>query len=267
MLQAKKDLMISIETFLKKFNRISFRETPKVLLCKLGKKIEIKHAQSEEVQELLSKLVQDLQSINEELAEYINTPSWNLPTSSYNDDEEYTIVITPNLSIEEPNNSLSMGDEHLDTIPETESDEVIKSSVEDLVPILSESESIPDNMCDVPFRDNSPPLDISKDQFKGFSDSNNDSTSIDDDSFSIVDIDYVDASPPDYELVSLEAVENVALEDGEIDTDILLIKDDVLHEKLLKMVTLSWKNLKQLPSLKLLNLILKRRIVVVHYSC
>nr|GFB09138.1 hypothetical protein [Tanacetum cinerariifolium] len=31
-------------------------------------------------------------------------------------------------------------DEHLDTIPETESDELIKSSVEDLVPIPSESE-------------------------------------------------------------------------------------------------------------------------------
>ncbi|GJR47983.1 hypothetical protein Tco_1316086 [Tanacetum coccineum] len=33
-----------------------------------------------------------------------------------------------------------MGDKHLDTIPETESDEVIKSSVENLVPIPSESE-------------------------------------------------------------------------------------------------------------------------------
>ncbi|GJR48484.1 hypothetical protein Tco_1316587 [Tanacetum coccineum] len=37
-----------------------------------------------------------------------------------------------------------MGDEHLDTIPETESDEFIKSSVEDLVPIPSEPEGIPD---------------------------------------------------------------------------------------------------------------------------
>nr|GFB33530.1 hypothetical protein [Tanacetum cinerariifolium] len=46
-----------------------------------------------------------------------------------------------------------MGDEHLDTILETESDEVIKSSVEDLVPIPSESEGILDNMCDVPFSD------------------------------------------------------------------------------------------------------------------
>ncbi|GJY21679.1 hypothetical protein Tco_0394245 [Tanacetum coccineum] len=36
-----------------------------------------------------------------------------------------------------------MGDEHLDTIPTTESDEVIKSSVEDLVPIPSESEVLP----------------------------------------------------------------------------------------------------------------------------
>nr|GFA62694.1 hypothetical protein [Tanacetum cinerariifolium] len=41
-----------------------------------------------------------------------------------------------------------MGDEHLDTIPATESDEVIKSSVEDLVPIPSEFEG--ENGCDVP---------------------------------------------------------------------------------------------------------------------
>ncbi|GJW01447.1 hypothetical protein Tco_1556698 [Tanacetum coccineum] len=58
----------------------------------------------------------------------------------YDDDEDNTIAITPVLPIEEPDNSLSMGDKHLDTIPETESDEVIKSSVEDLVPIPSESE-------------------------------------------------------------------------------------------------------------------------------
>ncbi|GJV52128.1 hypothetical protein Tco_1447869 [Tanacetum coccineum] len=83
-------------------------------------------------------------------------------------------------------------------------------------------------MCDVPFRDNSPPLDISKDQFKGFSDSNDDSTSIDDDSFSIDDIDYVEASPPDSELVSLEEVKDFHMEDGEIE-------DDILCEKLSKI--------------------------------
>ncbi|GJS22025.1 retrotransposon ORF1 [Tanacetum coccineum] len=53
--------------------------------------------------------------------------------------------IAPNvLSTEEPDNSLSMGDEHLSTISATESDEVIKSSVENLVPIPSELEGILD---------------------------------------------------------------------------------------------------------------------------
>ncbi|GKA01159.1 hypothetical protein Tco_0673824 [Tanacetum coccineum] len=59
-------------------------------------------------------------------------------------------AITPDLPIEEPDNSLNMGDEHLDTIPATESDEVIKSSVENLVPIPSEFEGISDDTCDVP---------------------------------------------------------------------------------------------------------------------
>ncbi|GJZ64732.1 hypothetical protein Tco_0621153 [Tanacetum coccineum] len=62
----------------------------------------------------------------------------------------YSTSITPDLPIEEPDNSLNMGDEHLDTIPATESDEVIKSSVENLVPIPSEFEGISDDSCDVP---------------------------------------------------------------------------------------------------------------------
>ncbi|GKF08579.1 hypothetical protein Tco_0042803, partial [Tanacetum coccineum] len=78
---------------------------------------------------------------------------WKIPIC-YDDDEDNTIAITPVLPIEEPDNSLSMGDEHLDTIPETESDEVIKSSVESLIPIPSESEGIPDNVCDVPLCNN-----------------------------------------------------------------------------------------------------------------
>nr|GEY38745.1 hypothetical protein [Tanacetum cinerariifolium] len=54
----------------------------------------------------------------------------------YDDDEDCTIAITP----KEPDNSLSMGDEHLDTILTTKSDEFIKSSVENLVPNPSEFE-------------------------------------------------------------------------------------------------------------------------------
>nr|GEU30522.1 hypothetical protein [Tanacetum cinerariifolium] len=43
-----------------------------------------------------------------------------------------------------------MGDEHLDTNPETESDKFIKSSVENLVPSPSESKDLSDSECDVP---------------------------------------------------------------------------------------------------------------------
>nr|GFB45788.1 hypothetical protein [Tanacetum cinerariifolium] len=146
------------------------------------------------------------------------------------------ILITPSLSIEEPDNSLSMGDEHLDTISATEADEVIKSSVENLIPIPSESEGIPEHMCDVPFHDNSPPLDVSKDQIKDFFESNGEYSSTDEDSFSIDNIDYVEASPPDSELVSSEVMEIVSPEVGGIDDDIpLTIKDDNLCEKLLNV--------------------------------
>nr|GFB36986.1 hypothetical protein [Tanacetum cinerariifolium] len=103
------------------------------------------------MQELFCKLSNDVQNIHEELAEYINTPGWNHPAfydDDNDDDVDYTIAITPVLSTEKPDNSLSMGDEHLDTIPATESNKVIKSSVENLVPIPSEFEGIPDTMYD-----------------------------------------------------------------------------------------------------------------------
>nr|GFC21498.1 hypothetical protein [Tanacetum cinerariifolium] len=108
----------------------------------------------------------------------------------------------------EPIDSLSMRDEHLDTISATESDEVIKSSVEDLVPIPSESEGIPEHKCDVPFHDNSLPLDVSKDQIEDFSESN----------------------------MNSEVMEIVIPEVEGIDDDIpLTIKDDNLREKLLNV--------------------------------
>nr|GFA76958.1 hypothetical protein [Tanacetum cinerariifolium] len=95
-------------------------------------------------------------------------------------------AITPDkpvLSTEELDNSLGMGDEHLDTIPAMKSSEFIKSGVKDLIPILSESEGTPEHVCDVPSHDNSPPLD---------------------------------ASPFDYEIVSSEVMEIVTSEVGGI---------------------------------------------------
>nr|GEW28957.1 hypothetical protein [Tanacetum cinerariifolium] len=159
---------------------------------------------------------------------YLSThPSKRLNSFCHgDDDEDYTLTVTPSLSIEEPDNSLSMGIEHLDTIPATESNEFIKSSVENLIPIPSESDGIPEHMCDVPFHDNSPPLNVSKDQIKDFSESNDEFSSIDDDSFSIDNIDYVEASPPDYELVSSEVMEIVI---HELNVNLLIAKIEALN--------------------------------------
>nr|GFD11251.1 hypothetical protein [Tanacetum cinerariifolium] len=78
--------------------------------------------------------------------------SWKLPVCYDDDDEEEgsnslkdniiyelppCVAITPTETVD----SLSMGDEHLDTISAMKSDEFIKSCVETLVPNPSESES------------------------------------------------------------------------------------------------------------------------------
>ncbi|GJY23957.1 hypothetical protein Tco_0397615 [Tanacetum coccineum] len=76
-----------------------------------------------------------------------------------------------------------MGDEHLSTIPEIESDELIKSSVENLVPIPSEFEGISDDTCDVPVGEDSSTFDALSDHSEILSDSNDDGTSSDDDDF------------------------------------------------------------------------------------
>nr|GEW28146.1 hypothetical protein [Tanacetum cinerariifolium] len=109
---------------------------------------------------------------------------------SLNNTSQISPVIAniPELPTEEPEDSLSIGDEHLSTIPKMESDEVIKSSVKNLVPIPSESEVISDNEseCDVPVNDESSP------SFTTFSnplfDCNDDFTSSDDKSLSNEDV-------------------------------------------------------------------------------
>nr|GEX68995.1 hypothetical protein [Tanacetum cinerariifolium] len=97
-------------------------------------------------------------------------------------------AITPVLPTEEPEYSLSMGYEHLSTIPETESDEVIKSSVKNLLPIPSEYEvtSNDESECGVPVKDESSSV------FMTFSnpifDDNDDFTSSDDESLPDEDV-------------------------------------------------------------------------------
>ncbi|GJU52464.1 putative reverse transcriptase domain-containing protein [Tanacetum coccineum] len=169
-------------------------------------------------------------------------------------------AITPDLPIEESENTLIMGDEPLSTISATESDEVIKSSVENLIPIPSEFEGISDDTFDVPNCDDnrvnvesdfveslinqdtsivySSKIDPILEEFVGelahiaqippgiveddFD--SDDDTSSDDDYFK------------DIKYVSLEEVNDVDQEEKEFDLeDLLQIQDVILREKLLRI--------------------------------
>ncbi|GJU83086.1 hypothetical protein Tco_1285451 [Tanacetum coccineum] len=208
LLQARENLMETIQAFLKEYDHIPPEEKCMALLLAEERFLKIKHAftdkqyQQEDIQELMSKLLEDVRHINGELFEFINSLSWNRPTF-YNDDDEYTIIyrkhkaITPDLSIEEPDNSLNMRDEHLNTVPETE-----KSSVENLVPIPNISIT-------------SPKIDFLPEEFA--------------DELNFIDlilpgIDKDDCDEDDFDE-----------EKEEIDDEILQMEDEILHEKLLNV--------------------------------
>nr|GEU54867.1 hypothetical protein [Tanacetum cinerariifolium] len=121
--------------------------------------------------------------------------------------------------------------EHPNTTPETESDEIIKSGVKELVPIPNECEVTSEDKreCDMLVCENSP---ICDNHSEIFSDSNNDDDiSSDDDAFE--DIEYVEASLPDPEIVSLEEENDVHQEKEEFDLE--EIQDVILCEKLLSI--------------------------------
>ncbi|GJZ11102.1 hypothetical protein Tco_0545861 [Tanacetum coccineum] len=103
MLEARENLMETIQAFLKEYDHIPPKEKCMALLLAEERFLKIKQAMEEEQ---------------------------NQPEA---EQEEPPKAITPDLPTEEPDNSLSMGDEHLNTILETE-----KSSVENLVPTPSE---------------------------------------------------------------------------------------------------------------------------------
>nr|GEW46155.1 hypothetical protein [Tanacetum cinerariifolium] len=84
---------------------------------------------------------QEEKQIEEEQA--ANAQHWKIPACC-DDNDDYNSAITLNELVD----SLIMGDEHLDAIPTTESDEFIKSYVENLVPNTSESEG--ENGFDMP---------------------------------------------------------------------------------------------------------------------
>nr|GFC99727.1 hypothetical protein [Tanacetum cinerariifolium] len=93
--------------------------------------------------EMVGQLIQKKQEKQIQEDQAANARYWKFP-AYYDDDNDYNFVITPNETVD----SLIIGDEHLDTIPATESNEFIKSCVENLVPNPSESEG--KNGCDLP---------------------------------------------------------------------------------------------------------------------
>ncbi|GJY51129.1 hypothetical protein Tco_0441976 [Tanacetum coccineum] len=142
------------------------------------------------------------------------------------DDDEYIVIhrkpkaITLDLPIEELDNSLSMGDENLNTIPETE-----KYSVENLVQIPSEFKGISEDICDVPSCDyfdaecglinsllsrdssiTSPKIDFLPEEFAS-------------------ELDFIDPILPGIDEDDFDE------EEGEIDDEILQIEDEILREK------------------------------------
>nr|GEV08146.1 hypothetical protein [Tanacetum cinerariifolium] len=119
---------------------------------------------------------------------------WKPPVYYSDDDDDFfresidetppSNAIAPDLPITD---SLVMEDEHLNTTPETDSDEEIESSVKNLNLTLSESEDLSDYVseCDFPFCDNSPNFNNDYEIFSNpLFDSNDDYTSSNDESFS-----------------------------------------------------------------------------------
>ncbi|GJS89480.1 hypothetical protein Tco_0772116 [Tanacetum coccineum] len=218
--------METIQAFLNEYDHIPPKDKSMALLLaeerflKIKQAVEEEHNQPEIMQELLLKLMNDLQILN-----------GIQPKQEKQAEQESSKAITPYLPTVKPDNSLSMGDEPLSTIPETESDEVIKSSVENLVPIPSESKVIFDDICDVSFCDNdhfdaefvlinsllsrdisitSPKIDFLPEEFAS-------------------ELDLIDPILPGIDEDDFDE------EEGEINIDILQIEDEILCEKLLNV--------------------------------
>nr|GEX40240.1 hypothetical protein [Tanacetum cinerariifolium] len=143
------------------------------------------------------------------LSTYTTEPSRHFNSFCYDDDdyEESTfplnetisqiplsIAIIPVLPTLDPEDSLIIGDEDLNTILKKETDELIKSNVEDLVPIPSESEDTfgSDSEYDFSSCDDFSSIDVPDGKFVIFSnplfDLNDDFTSSDDESLSDEDV-------------------------------------------------------------------------------
>ncbi|GJZ44556.1 hypothetical protein Tco_0591811 [Tanacetum coccineum] len=182
-------------------------------MLSLSNDLGIKDYRNEKIDIRFKRECEDMiDELKEQVANLSTYPSQRFKSFCYDDDDDYdykdstiplneidsqippSFEITPVLSTLEHEDSQIMGNEELSTIPEKELDEFIKSSVEDFVPIPSESEdtSGSDSECDLPSCDDFSPINVSKEKSMTFSnpllDSNDDFTSSDDESLSDEDV-------------------------------------------------------------------------------
>nr|GEY97127.1 hypothetical protein [Tanacetum cinerariifolium] len=208
MLLAKEKLLKAIQTCLKNNNQPPEEKSIAILLVEesiltVMQTLEEKQIDTESMHELLLQLFRDLQTLGNtsnqlKQEEPDSSQYWKSLVYYSDDDDDFfrenidetppSDAITPDLPITD---SLVIEEERLDTIPETDSDEEIESSVKNLNLTLSESEDLSDYVseCDLPFCDNSPAFNndfeiLSNPLF----DSKDDYTSSDDESSSEEDV-------------------------------------------------------------------------------
>nr|GEV44553.1 reverse transcriptase domain-containing protein [Tanacetum cinerariifolium] len=216
--------------------------------------VEVSEEQKQNMEDTMLELEQEVENVVEQSAERGNRNIQSLQnfevihksSISFKNKSQISSVhaVAPILSTKEPEYSPSMGYENSNTTPKTESDEIIKSGDEELVPIQSEKEvTLEDKReCDLPVCENSLVCEY---HYEIFSDSkDDDDISSDDNEFE--DVEYVEASLFDPEIVSGVEDENVVhqekendVEEEEVDLeDISLIQDVDLREKLLSITRL-----------------------------
>ncbi|GKD09983.1 hypothetical protein Tco_1189668, partial [Tanacetum coccineum] len=150
-----------------------------------------------------------------------------IPLNEIDSQTPSSIEITPILPTLEPEDSLIMGNEELSTILEKESDEFIKSSVEDLVSTPSEPKdtSERDSDCDLPSSNDFSPISVFEEKSVTFAnplfDSNDDFTSSNNELLSDKDV-----------LKDVKIYSNPLFEfdDEYISSDVNLLFDKVLED-------------------------------------
>nr|GFA37965.1 hypothetical protein [Tanacetum cinerariifolium] len=271
--QAKGDLMKSIQTFLESFNCIPFEKKPQILFQTWETFFAIQCSQPEDSNELFQKLLKDLK----ELAEYDQSTSTDRPIF-LNSDEGHSVQdkespenpfneITDNESDLEPEATTdtklsSTKDIHPLAVQESphdsdicqlireeccievpkQHDQKMKDMMFDLVTIchIKQFLCIHDDVDDlIESAIDSKLLLINSIKFQRLDKQEQEVKNVEDDDESFEDIEYVDASVPDPEIVSVDEENVVQREEEEVDLeDISQVQDVVLREKLFSITRL-----------------------------